>query len=677
MAQLQDNNALLIYRVGPVLCCTPALAVETIITPPSLTHPPGTNQAHPGIFKHGSLLVNAVDARVLFGVEEKDRSSPGRMVISQSQQKYYGFWVDQIIDVIQQPTEGWGTLPAHLSGGVFTRTLTLNSKIHLYAEFEKLQGVRQYGFLRPYIEHLQQEQESNKNNTRLTEHTEANIKGATITNRDNKPMSDNGAEKNKPTPYAKNKTLATNTAATANTKTQPATVEPPPTVATNVTDVEAEENSSTEVTRKPVAAPRDLRSSTMATKDGKSTSASDANPLRKKNELTNKKRLYENNSENNKAHKPSAHTQQSNIDKDGHPAETQVSSSSSAKPINKPASDFALHATERDIKNTRKRTEQQPVMTAETKQDVQAASHIHAPAKEQSVSSITGSYSTPYQDQEQASPHAALEPQQPHYAAIFFVIMLLLITGGGSYYFWSDPKMQTTPASSMNKATTANNKAPIDSAPVNHIPDSIAISSRSTIDTPQTTTAENEENTSYRASIEKNENEVTIVISTPENENPFKLNTADTSSGSVETLNASEPIADTAKETEISTNQHQQVETVDTSIAEKTQAPSTPIMDAQATEPEADATQAIASNKAKLEPIPSISPEPRPPFISREIVHIVVKGDTLWHITERYIHNPYRYPELARLNKIKNPDLIYPGNRVRIIQVTTATEEND
>ena len=49
-----------------------------------------------------------------------------------------------------------------------------------------------------------------------------------------------------------------------------------------------------------------------------------------------------------------------------------------------------------------------------------------------------------------------------------------------------------------------------------------------------------------------------------------------------------------------------------------------------------------------------------------EIIHIVVKGDTLWAIAKKYIHDPFLYPELARLSNIKNPHLIYPGNRVRI-----------
>lgn len=50
----------------------------------------------------------------------------------------------------------------------------------------------------------------------------------------------------------------------------------------------------------------------------------------------------------------------------------------------------------------------------------------------------------------------------------------------------------------------------------------------------------------------------------------------------------------------------------------------------------------------------------------QEFTHIVVKGDTLWHITWRYLGNPYRYPELAESSQINNPHLIYPGDVIRI-----------
>ena len=48
--------------------------------------------------------------------------------------------------------------------------------------------------------------------------------------------------------------------------------------------------------------------------------------------------------------------------------------------------------------------------------------------------------------------------------------------------------------------------------------------------------------------------------------------------------------------------------------------------------------------------------------------YTVVKGDTLWHIAIRYLGDPCRYPELARLSRIRNPDLIHPGDKVKIVR---------
>lgn len=49
-------------------------------------------------------------------------------------------------------------------------------------------------------------------------------------------------------------------------------------------------------------------------------------------------------------------------------------------------------------------------------------------------------------------------------------------------------------------------------------------------------------------------------------------------------------------------------------------------------------------------------------------VHIVVPGDTLWHLAKRFLGNPFWYKVLADTSMIKNPDLIYPGDKIHIIK---------
>lgn len=61
--------------------------------------------------------------------------------------------------------------------------------------------------------------------------------------------------------------------------------------------------------------------------------------------------------------------------------------------------------------------------------------------------------------------------------------------------------------------------------------------------------------------------------------------------------------------------------------------------------------------------------------------YTVEDGDTLWDIAEAYSKNPYDYNLVAEDNKIIDPDLIYPGQRLRLqkklkVDKTTLPEQN-
>jgi chemotaxis signal transduction protein/nucleoid-associated protein YgaU len=71
--------------------------------------------------------------------------------------------------------------------------------------------------------------------------------------------------------------------------------------------------------------------------------------------------------------------------------------------------------------------------------------------------------------------------------------------------------------------------------------------------------------------------------------------------------------------------------------------------------------------KKELEPalylnVPREMPKPE------TVVYVVVKGDTLWGISKRFTGNPFNYPRVARDNSIATPDLIFPGQKIRLVQ---------
>ena len=64
---------------------------------------------------------------------------------------------------------------------------------------------------------------------------------------------------------------------------------------------------------------------------------------------------------------------------------------------------------------------------------------------------------------------------------------------------------------------------------------------------------------------------------------------------------------------------------------------------------------------------PAPAPEPGAP-IAAERWHVVEKGDTLGKIAQKYLGKASLYPKIFEANRdvLKDPDKIYPGQKLRI-----------
>ncbi|MCK5091992.1 MAG: chemotaxis protein CheW [Gammaproteobacteria bacterium] len=160
MESLQNINSVLLFKVGPVLCCAPSNSVESIIIPLEITRPPGTSDSMPGIFKHNGKIISLSDLRQKFGINMDDRKEPGRVIIANTSSHYTGFWVDEILDVIESPSQGWGMPPAYIPRDVFSGTLFHKDQIWLNTEFEKLLKMNECGYLQKYITSIKSKQDN-------------------------------------------------------------------------------------------------------------------------------------------------------------------------------------------------------------------------------------------------------------------------------------------------------------------------------------------------------------------------------------------------------------------------------------------------------------------------------------------------------------------------------------
>ncbi len=570
MASLHDADALLIYEVGPVRCCAPTGPIEQIVLPPDLTHPPGSDAARPGIFRHGQHIVSVIDLRQRFGIEP-DRWQPGRLVITRLARGYTGFWVDRIVDVIRSPAEGWGGLPPHLPRDTFSRTLLYRAQIHLYTEFEQLPHLHPAGFLRQYLAQLESAAEPRAPETQtVSEHQPR----ASQTN----------------TPPGHKTTLPREPAAGSQTEPVPAPLAPTPPPAVEPSETRPGVTAAQSKTPRATP-PRESRQPDNGGTPPRTTPAPEpTTPVRPA--------------------APARPTAAAGTDRPSPPPSRPL-------PVSGQPATSAVPAT--------------PPVT-------QTARATPVPASSKSGPTPVG------KDEDMGGGPGAL-------------LVLLLLLGGGAagVHLWyptgdiPDPLPMTSreqpaprpalptpppervsevaPRSASGKpiASAVPAEAPARPEPESEpepepesgaAPQTTPQPPTPAADTPHVLGGLARSDPPYRASIEQDSEGITLIFEAPAPAVPAVA------------ASPGAPVNGPGQEGD--------------------GAPATPPADGQADAPASDT--------------PSTPPPRR-----EEIVHVVARGDTLWDIAQRYVDDPWRYPELAENSEIHDPDRIYPGDKVRII----------
>lgn len=593
--KLEDANALLLYRVGPVLMCSPTLQVESVVVPPAISRANASSDAEPGMFKSMYGMVRVVDLRVRFGVDASLHKQPGQIIIVEVTGGHAGFWVDEIEDVIAFPQTGWSQAPSHVPGSVFSRALMQEGDIRLYAEFDRLDSFKASGYLREHIRNLQQaaqqEADTARENKEPAEPRQPEVLSSTL-----------------------NKTAATEHA-------------------------EMPLETDNEVPSQPSSDSKKFEIEKQSSKLFSSTQGDDFYHAQAKTD--------------SKLHPPGENHRQ----------------------------DKAFPSVESDAAEARQKASRlhrpSPFVKAAAQFHEQPAVH-ERPARNVATSADkTVCVDGPEMQRQASRPASTLEQTGSNWLWWFLPLLLLFVV---IFVFMQNSRLlqglivQDEPSALQSRVDLQNDLVvtPQKKTVDNHV-SQLESSQMSTDKAAMAVEPVNAESVVQIADdladviyIEPENGDLTITVndyegddtsedeSTVEATAPAQLpvqHESDTGPKQLQQTHAQGREAETEPWQAGSLSAGELAKTELLSEDEKQQ--QTGIQAAAADIEKSTAAKGVV-DKADVQK-------------SRRLQHIVVKGDTLWSITGRYINKPWLYPEIARLSNIDNPHLIYPGQRVIIV----------
>jgi len=665
---IQDSNALLLYKVGPVHVCSSATSVESVIVPPALSVLPGSNSSEPGIFKSIHGMVRVVDLRVRFGVDKSDFLDPGRIIVVNIEGARVGFHVDEIEDVAGFPENGWKDVPAQIPREVFSRTLLKENLIRLYADFEALDRFKATGYLRKHIEQLKKLDEKSVEKPCITEKdtekqvlyegpegrwdkNRADEKITQLNSRDGNAVNPSFAGSTRP---VSEKSLKPQTHKSSviekKVRNEERSVLP---VQLHSGKIETEKLSSA-VIYKPlkVGAPVANRGGSSVSKNREGAVGKPVTQLAEKEKIAAYTKIENRIQDDKKAVGTGAKCpDRKSINYRGNESgKNAVSYQESSSQTGLIWAVFIIPVLvimvyfwnsrfdEKNGDEERPETVQNTVDLYDTEKmpdQTQESGELDLPEIKQVLSEQT--------DIEKEAPEQQVEQQVRSEAEG--------VTGGGKGVMaaeWVEATDEIESQEAVNVAVADDAGAvEVEKADIT-VAREAALKEVYLVKPPGYSPGEFGGEPGDVALI-KNNSEIMIVV----NELPEKAlaEEQEKPGGEGEQMENSIEAGISSESVSIIKSQEDEDANIESSnVGEAREAEKTQV-DKPVNEKQAVSNAPEASGNIKI----------------RKYIHVIVKGDTLWDIAKRYVNNPWRYPELARLSSIKNPDLIYPGNKVIVI----------
>ena len=138
MYALQENQPILIFRVGLIHCCASVGDIDSVVKLPEYHVLPQQSSAVLGVFRHRESTISIIDMYRKFGMPRRGHHDSERVVVAHTRHGDIGFLVDEVLEVTQQDSENWSEPPKFIGGNIFDRTLHWREMLVLSTDFNRL-----------------------------------------------------------------------------------------------------------------------------------------------------------------------------------------------------------------------------------------------------------------------------------------------------------------------------------------------------------------------------------------------------------------------------------------------------------------------------------------------------------------------------------------------------------